>query len=233
MPGATQVPTRDELREYLEALSQNAATRYDLWIRFIDHFCLRHALEVGVWKGAFAGRLLRRSNSIERYYMLDPWRRLEGWNKPFNVGDSEFEDIFREAIEATEFSGEKRVVLRGTTSEMIGQIPDASLDFAYIDGDHTLRGVTIDLISVFPKIKAGGFLAGDDLEPEIWKHGPDFEPTLVFPFAAHFAEAVGLPFFAMPFQQFLIAKLPGGYAFTDFTGQYQSLALREQLRPPK
>jgi hypothetical protein len=216
----------------LEALAGTAASRYELWIRFITQFQFRSVLEVGIWKGAFAARLLRQCDCINQYYMLDPWRGLEHWNKPFNVDGAQFEKIFGEAMEATEFARDRRVVLRGATAEMIGQIPDASLDFAYVDGDHTLRGVTIDLISVYPKIKPGGFLAGDDLAAGIWQHGPEFEPTLVFPFAAYFAEAVAMPFFALPFQQFLIAKsaMPSGYAFTDFTGNYQNLGLREQFQ---
>ena len=224
--------TRNELRQYLESLSRTATSRFDFWIRFITHVRARSVVEIGVWKGAFAGRLLRRCNSIRSYYMVDPWRKLENWNKPYNVDGAEFEDIFREAMDATACAAEKRVVLRGTTAEMIGQIPDASLDFAYIDGDHTLRGVTIDLIAIYPKLKPGGFLAGDDLEPEIWRHGQEFEPTLVFPFAAYFAEAMGMPIFALPFQQFLIAKSapPGEYEFTDFTGKYGDLALRDRLR---
>ena len=29
-------------------------------------------------------------------------------------------------------------------------MPDGSLDFAYVDGDHTLRGITIDLVAFHP-----------------------------------------------------------------------------------
>jgi hypothetical protein len=54
-------------------------------------------------------------------------------------------------MKKTEFASAKRVVLRGRTKEVIDDIPDNSLDFAYIDGDHTLRGITVDLIKVFPR----------------------------------------------------------------------------------
>ena len=54
----------------------------------------------------------------------------------------------------------KVVILRGRTKEVIDQVPDNSLDFAYIDGDHTLRGITIDLMNVLPKIKEGGIIGG-------------------------------------------------------------------------
>jgi len=54
------------------------------------------------------------------------------------------------------------VILRGKTAEVIDQITDGELDLAYIDADHTLKGIAIDLIRVYPKVRDGGFLGGDD-----------------------------------------------------------------------
>ena len=30
--------------------------------------------EVGVYRGDFASKILQRCDSIEKYYMIDPWR---------------------------------------------------------------------------------------------------------------------------------------------------------------
>ncbi len=162
--------------------------------------------------------------------MIDPWRHLPDWNKPANTEDEMFESFFHEAMRVTEFARDRRVVLRGKTTEVSHDIPDGSLDFAYIDGDHTLRGITIDLIQMYPKIKEGGWIGGDDFRPGIWEHPLNFEPSLVFPFVVHFAEAVGATLYAMPHAQFLIHKLSGAeFVFHDLTGKYQSTALRSQL----
>ncbi len=101
-------------------------------------------------------------------------------------------------------------MLRGRTKEVIDEIPDGSLDFAYIDGDHTLRGITIDLIKLMPKVKEGGLIGGDDFTNTPWQHDIRFEPTLVCPFGIYFAEAMDLPIVALPFNQFLIEKTTGG-----------------------
>jgi hypothetical protein len=45
--------------------------------------------------------------------------------------------------------------LRGKTTEVIDKIPDASLDIVYIDGDHMLRGITIDLCQSPPRRHPG------------------------------------------------------------------------------
>ena len=130
--------------------------------------------------------------------MIDPWRHLDDWNKPANQNDTVFEEFFRQANEKTDFAARRRVILRGKTVEVIDQIPNGELDLAYIDGDHTLRGITIDLIRVYPKVRAGGFLGGDDFNRSIWQHNTSFEPTLVFPFAVYFAEAVGATIYGTP-----------------------------------
>ncbi len=182
-----------------------------------------HAIaEIGVWKGDFAKAFLTACHGITKYWMIDPWRRLPHWNKPFNVSDEEFEAIYREALAATESHAAVRRVLRGTTAEVIDQIPDGSLDFAYIDGDHTLRGITLDLLLVWPKIRAGGAIGGDDCCPTAWQHGLAYEPTMVSPWVAYFAEAMRAPITILPGNQFLIEKRSGGFTLTD-----QSHTVRE------
>lgn len=208
--------------------------RCDLWVRFLNSVKAERVAELGVYRGDFAARLLQECGSIEKYYMIDPWRHLDHWNKPANASDDVFEQYLSEAKAKTDFASQKRIVLRGTTTEVIDQIPDGELDFAYIDGDHTLKGVAIDLIRVFPKIKVGGWIGGDDFSRTIWQHSTTFEPTLVFPFAVYFAEAVGNRIFSLPDSQFLIEKVsPGKFAFVDLAGNYREVGLRSQFHPSK
>lgn len=190
-------------------------SREECWANIINTRQFHSVAEVGVWKGTFARALLRSCPAISTYWMIDPWRRLPRWNKPFNVNDEEFEGIYKEALAATESYASVRRVLRGTTAEVIGQIPDGSLDFAYIDGDHTLRGITLDLLLLWQKIRAGGVIAGDDCSPTAWQHGPAYEPTMVSPWVTYFAEAMRAPVTIMPGNQFLIEKRSDGFALTD------------------
>jgi|SRR5215213_6738094 len=162
--------------------------------------------------------------------MIDPWRHLGDWNKPANRDDETFERIFAEAMQRTQPHEQRREVLRGRTAEVIDRIPNASLDFAYIDGDHTLRGITIDLMRANDKVRPGGWIAGDDFSPSIWQHGPRFEPTLVFPYAVHFAEALGARIYGLPYRQFLMETQPeDGFTFIDLTAKYRALDLLSQL----
>jgi hypothetical protein len=216
----------DELR----AIAADAPSRLDLWQRLTTAMGATDVAEIGVYRGRFAASLLSGCPAIRRYYMIDPWRHLDDWNKPANKEDDVFQRYYEESLEKTRQWAAKRVVLRGTTTEVAGEIPDGGLDFAYIDGDHTLRGITIDLTRLYPKVREGGWIGGDDFAESIWQHDDAYEPTLVFPYAVHFAEAVGAPIYALPHRQFLIHKEPtSAFSFVDLTGRYGSVDIKSQL----
>jgi Methyltransferase domain len=220
------------MSELVRDLAARSSSRVELWAEFLRRSEPRAVAEIGVYRGEFAAELLDACGSIETYYMVDPWRHLEDWNKPANREDDTFEQFYAEAMERTRAHESRRVVLRGRTTEVLDQIEDGSLDFAYVDGDHTLRGILVDLVSVHAKVRDGGWIAGDDFSPSIWQHGDRYEPTLVFPVAVHFAEAVGARIYGLPYRQFLIEKQPGtGFEFVDLTGKYRKLDLLAQVAP--
>lgn len=214
--------------------SQHANSREQFWIRCAKALHFKQVAELGVFRGDFASTILAACPDIEGYTMIDPWRHLDDWNKPANKDGDQFEQFYKETLTKTDFAKEKRRILRGTTIEVAAQIDNESLDFAYIDGDHTLKGITIDMVNMFPKIKSGGYIGGDDFSPSIWQHMTKYEPTLVFPFAIYFAEAMNARIYSLPFAQFLIEKDPeGGFEHIDLAGQYQNTDLKSQLTTQK
>jgi hypothetical protein len=58
----------------------------------------------------------------------------------------------------------KIVPWQGYSDEMIVKLDDNSVDFAYIDGDHTPNQVYKDAINIFPKMKNGSVILFDDYE---------------------------------------------------------------------
>jgi predicted O-methyltransferase YrrM len=165
---------------------------------------------------------------------LAPPRRLEQASKRRSGAQAAFDDIKAEAIARTQFAGERRIVLQGKTVEVIDAIGDQTLDLAYVDGDHTLRGIAIDLIRTYPKIRPGGILGGDDYTTTIWQHRDDLEPTLICPFAAYFAESQDAPLVILPHNQFAIVKPPSAgrhFRVLDMIGNYGPRTLLPQIRP--
>jgi Methyltransferase domain len=212
----------------------SAPDRIGLWAAAVRLMEATRFLEVGVWKGEFAQAMLKACPTIQSYVMLDSWAHLPHWNKPFNVSSATFDEVFAEAMARTDFAASRRKILRGTTLARIDDIENASLDVGYIDGDHTLRGIAIDLIRVYPKVRPGGVIGGDDYTRSIWQHGEAWEPSLICPFAAYFAESQGAPIVVLPHDQFAILKPApgdGGFRIVDTTQSYGQPDLLSQVRP--
>ena len=218
------------MKTQLNQIITDTSDRLELWTNFVNENKCSRVAELGVYKGDFAATLLDACPSIEQYLMIDPWRNLSDWNKPANKDDDTVEAFYKETMEKTDFAKEKINVLRGKTTEVVGEIENDSLDFIYIDGDHTLKGISIDLINIWSKVKSNGFIGGDDFSPTIWQHGPSFEPTMVFPFAVYFAEAMQTKIYGLPFGQFLITKDSTGFEFVDLTEQkYKNTSVLFQI----
>ena len=231
---AATVGQPDLPEHLLTTCISKSRSRVQLWAAFIQSIGVQRMAEVGVYRGEFATEVLQHCKCLTAYYMIDPWRHLDDWNKPANQDDNVLGEFFRETKAKTDFAAAKRFILRGKTTEVIDQIRDGELDLAYIDADHSLKGIAIDLIRVYPKVRTGGFLGGDDFTRSVWEHKTIFEPTLVFPFAVYFAEAVGATIYALPYSQFCLQKGNGAqFSFVDLTGEYDDVGLRNQFTPEK
>jgi len=56
------------------------------------------------------------------------------------------------------------VLLEGTSDDMISKIEDNSINFVYIDGDHSHEQVYKDVINMLPKMKSNSIILFDDYE---------------------------------------------------------------------
>ena len=61
-------------------------------------------------------------------------------------------------------------------------------------------------------------------------HFPEFEQTLIFPFAIYFAEAVSARIYSLPHEQFLIEKTADGvFELIDLAGTIINTGLKDQI----
>jgi hypothetical protein len=126
--------------------------------------------EIGVHRGDLSARLLWRLE-LRRLHLIDPWEYAESPSHPRlwhggRTGGSQRNMERRYRGVARRFRREiedGRVVLhRGKSWEVADDIPDGSLDWVYIDGDHSYGAVKRDIETYLPKLRPGGVLAGDD-----------------------------------------------------------------------
>jgi hypothetical protein len=124
--------------------------------------------ELGVFAGEFAEALLARNP--KQLFLVDAWQ-----------GDSEHDTLFSGdqdgnngislpafylyASVMNKFGTKPNVqILKGWTYECIPKLKDHSLDYVYIDADHTYEGMKRDLELIWPKVKPYGLIMGHDYE---------------------------------------------------------------------
>ena len=119
------------------------------------------AVEVGVFRGHFAGELLAHWRG-QQLILVDPWRHLEDYLDSWNLSDAEMERNYRITLETLSRFQERIRILRMRSEEAAPLIPDDSCDFIYIDANHAYEAVKRDLQLWFPKLRVGGVMSGHD-----------------------------------------------------------------------
>lgn len=119
--------------------------------------------EIGVWEGAFSKRIIEICAPAE-LHLIDPWLYQPefantgfGRKKNETLMDVKYQDV------VAAFSDDPRVKIHRATSDVaLAALPDASLDWVYIDGNHNEPFIGNDLALCLQKVKHDGIIAGDD-----------------------------------------------------------------------
>jgi len=122
--------------------------------------------EIGVDKGDFS-KILLKDTSLETLCCIDTW--MDDFGSDIRPGyfDKSGERRMEEAGKnLSEFGGRVNLIRKSSLAASY-DIPDNSLDFCYIDGDHSLEGIYTDIYSWIKKVRVGGILSGHD-----YKEGP-------------------------------------------------------------
>lgn len=130
-------------------------TRED-FCRLITLRDYRVAVEVGVKYGYFSDSLLTYGRSLRILFSVDRWDLL---------GDLSRKKHYRAAVSRLSRHGERSRILRMSSVDAAAKILSdgaGPVDFVYIDGDHSRRGVTKDIAAWWPLVRPGGVMAGHD-----------------------------------------------------------------------
>ena len=117
--------------------------------------------EIGVASGLHSNDILMNWN-IKKLYLIDAWECM-----PNQLGDAsspqEWHDFnYKSTVIIMKNHGSKYKILRGLSTAMSKTIQDETLDFIYIDGDHSYEGVMKDLQAWCRKVKKNGLISGHD-----------------------------------------------------------------------
>lgn len=115
-------------------------------------------VEIGVRDGGYSKTLMEANPNL-LLYGVDPYEPHQGYRD--HVRKSTFEAFEKEAHD--KLDGFKNYhFIRDYSDKAVERFDDNSLDFVYIDGDHSFYNCTQDIELWSKKVRHGGIISGDD-----------------------------------------------------------------------
>jgi hypothetical protein len=135
--------------------------------------------EIGVHVGDFSAEILDVVRP-RRLHLVDPWHYEEsptyaaswyggaegGSQATMDTRYAGVRDRFRDAVDAGQVT-----IHRATSADAARDFVDGYFDWVYIDGNHQYEFARDDLALFAARIRAGGYLTGDDYADGGWWQG--------------------------------------------------------------
>ena len=126
--------------------------------------------EVGVLNANTSMRILQ-ARPLLTLIMIDPWEvpaagssyALEA-DTSAQKSQAAHDAAYKKTRDRVKFAGKRAVIHKAYSADIAPSIKDKSLDFVFIDGDHSYEGCSADIKLWLPKVKPGGFISGHDYQ---------------------------------------------------------------------
>ncbi len=148
---------------------RTASLRAAAVLRRIQHVRNPVGVEVGVFNGAMSRALLGGRAGLF-LYMVDSWlgqeeqpasyRDYGDYHSKLSMGTQQQHRL--NAVRGTALYKGRRSVMAVPSEVAAREFGDNSLDFVFLDADHSVEGVTADIAAWWPKVKPNGYLCGHD-----------------------------------------------------------------------
>lgn len=138
--------------------------------------------EIGVHAGLSSYLLLSECSNIKKLVGIDHFLEYNDWDRP--VTQATQDQIFGILQEHIKLMGTRYKFIKETSEVAATKIKDGTLDFIYLDGDHSTEATYQDLVRYVPKVKSGGIISGHDIglpsvltAIDLWRNSPDHNGT--------------------------------------------------------
>lgn len=118
---------------------------------FFKEMGFKTGAEIGVYKGKFCEKFCLKGISM---YAIDNW---SGRNTEEQIRQDYLFEYSKKVLKRLDCN-----VLRKTSMEAVLDFEQESLDFVYIDSDHTFKSIAEDLYEWYKVVKKGGIISGHD-----------------------------------------------------------------------
>ncbi|RJR26973.1 class I SAM-dependent methyltransferase [candidate division WWE3 bacterium] len=130
--------------------------RYDLAYMFKE-LGFNIGAEIGVYQGEYS-EVLCKANPQAKLFSIDPWEPHDEYTA--FIKSKTFEKAYEMA--KARLSGRNCEMIKKKSLDAVKDFADESLDFVYIDGDHSFQACTNDIVEWSKKVRMGGIVAGHD-----------------------------------------------------------------------
>jgi len=117
-------------------------------IRYFGQWGFTEGAEIGVDRGSFSEYMLDNIPGLHLYCVDLWWWKLRG------------ESRYNSTV--ARVGQRNATIIREDSRTAHAKVKDESLDFVYIDANHTFWYVLADIANWYPKVKPGGIIAGHD-----------------------------------------------------------------------
>jgi predicted O-methyltransferase YrrM len=152
-----QLQTRPRLLNLLHAigLSSPATQTVESELACLRRYAHRRriAVEIGTFQGVSAAVIARALSPGGTLYCVDPWTPVNGRENPIYT-------IARRHL-ARSGAAARVEFVQAFSRDAVDRLP-SSIDFAFIDGDHTFEGLEFDWALLAPRISPGGIVCLHD-----------------------------------------------------------------------
>lgn len=138
------------------------AHRHDFGVVLNELQLLGQGVEVGVCEGDYSFQILSHWKG-RKLYSIDPWRAFGEEYQDVNNVSQELHERRYQAVKSRLASFKERSeIIRKTSLEGALLFENETLDFVYLDAQHSYEAVKADIQAWYPKLKKGGILSGHD-----------------------------------------------------------------------
>lgn len=124
----------------------------DDFAKFLYDYGFRVGVEIGTDRGGYGVTLCKAGLKM---YGVDPFVQYDEYKREGMYATHE-----KEAVE--NLKGYDYTIIKKFSMDALDDFEDNSLDFVYIDGNHTLPYISADIFGWERKIKRGGIISGHD-----------------------------------------------------------------------
>jgi len=149
------------LNELIQKYEGAWQSGYDAFPSLVHKLGLRRGAEVGVAFGGHAGAILERGG-VGKLFGVDRYQHMDGYDDPMNLSQPMFDRLAERVVDRLAPFGERFELIRQDSETGSAHFEDGSLDFVYLDADHSEAGVMSDLCHWAVKVREGGIIAGHD-----------------------------------------------------------------------